>query len=168
MYLSGLQKPETERSRAGHAVLAMQHIISISAMMQPMSCGSQLGCVLIYNTQQDKKHTGCHPSDPETSRCHRTSMPTSRPGYGTNNLLGSDNQEREGQRKILDQSAVPACNHVRAISKYIIQVQRHSASNLSYLSQALSFPTSTSPINGLNITSRNLVSKWAAPSLGNT
>ena len=44
-------------------------------------------------------------------------MPTSRPGYGTSSLLGSDNQEREGQRRILDQPAVPACNHVRAVPK---------------------------------------------------
>ena len=40
MYLSSLQKPETERSRTGHAVLAMQYIISISAMMQLTSSGS--------------------------------------------------------------------------------------------------------------------------------
>jgi len=103
-------------------------------MMQPASCGSQLCCVLIYNTQQDKKHTGCHPSDPETSRCHHTSMPTSRPGYGTNNLLGSDNQEREGQRKILDQPAVPACNHMHAVpTTHRSNVVRHSASNLVLL-----------------------------------
>ncbi len=97
--------------------LDMQDIIGISAMMQPISCGSQLGCVLTTNTQQDKKHTGCHPSDPETSHCHHTSMPTSRPGYETNNLLGSDNQEREDQRRTRDQPAVPACNHVCAVPK---------------------------------------------------
>ena len=134
MYLNSLQKPETERSRAGHAVLAMQYIISISAMMQPTSCGSHLGCVHTYNTQQDKKHTECHPSDPETSRCHHTSMPTSRPGYGTSSLLGSDNQEREGQRRILDQPAVPACNHVCAVPKTThSNVVRHSPSNLVLL-----------------------------------
>ena len=61
-------------------------------------------------------------------------MPTSRPGYGTNNLLGSDNQECEGQRKILDQPAVPACNIVRAIPKRNrSNVVHHSASNLVLL-----------------------------------
>ena len=44
-------------------------------------------------------------------------MPTSRPGYGTNNPPGSDNQEREDQRRIRDQPAVPACNHVCAVFK---------------------------------------------------
>ena len=98
-----------------------------------MSCGSQRCCALIYNTQH-KKHTGCHPSDPETSRCHHTSTPTNRPGYETNNPPGSDNQEREGQRKSLDQPAVPACNHMRAIPEaHRSNVVGHSASNLVLL-----------------------------------
>ncbi len=61
-------------------------------------------------------------------------MPTSRPGCETNNLLGSDNQEREDQRRTRDQPAVPACNHVHAIPEaHRSNVVGHSASNLVLL-----------------------------------
>lgn len=67
-------------------------------------------------------------------------MPTGRPDYGTNNLLGSDNQEREGQRRILDQSAVPACNHMCAVPKTNHSTTVcHSASNLDLLVTGLEF-----------------------------
>jgi hypothetical protein len=61
-------------------------------------------------------------------------MPTSHPGCETNNLLGSDSQEREDQRRIRDQSAVPACNHVSAVPKTNHSIVLcHSQSNLVLL-----------------------------------